>query len=108
MYSMFCVSAASPGLYRQGGVSGILDKTLTFTYHNKTFFQKSLVGKNDSKFDKASQRDWKVTGVFLQVMFDGFTESPQRLNTQIKQVWPSAWHDRWAGCLLNLHMEKMY
>lgn len=39
MYSMFCVSAASPGLYRQGGVRGISDKTLTFTY--KTFFSES-------------------------------------------------------------------
>ncbi len=71
-----------------------------------------LVSQAHFKFDKSEPEKLEFNGGYPagDVRLPGRKpmETAGVKSWQIKQVWPSAWHDGCAGFLLYLHMEKMY
>lgn len=115
MFSMYCISTAPPSLLKQGGVSEISGRALRVTYWDSNLSCIKLPFLSSwahFKFHKSEPEKLEGNGEYPagDVRLPGWKpmERDGVKSWQIKQVWPLAWHDWCAGCLLYLHIEKIF
>lgn len=115
MCSMYCISTAPPSVLKPGGVSEISGRALRVTYWDSNLSCKKLPflsSRAHVNFDKSEPEKLEGNGGYPagDVWLPGWKpmETAGVKSWQIKQVWPSAWHDGRGGCLLYLNMEQMY